>query len=79
MNTGVRILHSFVEANPNHVFVEKDGNFPWPDWELVSKIDAVGRDIIKCSQCDNPAAQLDRFWPHYVDYNLCIDCKRNIT
>jgi hypothetical protein len=32
-----------------------------------------GQDIVRCSYCDKPAAQLDGFWPWFATGNLCAE------
>ena len=42
-------------------------------WRRVKATSLVpkGWHVLKCSQCDQDAAQVDHLYPYYSDYNLC--------
>lgn len=55
-------------AKPGEVFIVPKGG---GDWEYCPESEAEGKQIIVCTHCDQPAAQLDHFWPFYSEHNLC--------
>lgn len=54
-------------AKQGEVFIR---DFVLP-WRSCLKAEAQEDRIIRCAHCNEPAAQLDHFWPYYSTYNLC--------
>ena len=63
----MHISSSYV-AEQGQVFVEAGTE----DWRVCPRAETQEDQIIRCIHCNEPAAQLDHYWPYSSEYNLCV-------